>query len=407
MRTDRLLALMNRARRHRAPGANDALIAIAALLSGCVLLGVDAFYLYSATAGAVWLVPPLVLACGSLALRRARPLLGLVLAAVAVAADLLVGPSFLPVLVLADLLYNATLYGSARVVPWLVVGGCAVSGLATLVVLASMRSDRGALPAAACTFLLSAWPFAMGLTVRRHREQAERAEQARRRSAVECRESVLRERARVTGDIHDIVCNHLSAIALLSTAATATAPRDDEKHLTVLAAIRQSSLDGVAEARRLIATLRTGATAPEPGPGVLDLARSLVDRMANLGSPARLRTVGTPVELHGEIEAAACRIVQESLTNALKHAGGAAVETVLAYLPDRVVITVANDLSRTNPDLALGGSGVGLFSMAERAARVGGTCTARRDTAGWTVHAVLPLSPSGRVRPEPSLSGGS
>ncbi|WP_165963886.1 histidine kinase [Actinomadura sp. KC216] len=306
----------------------------------------------------MWLVPPLVLACGALALRRIRPLLGLGLVTIAVAADMLVGPSLLPVLVLTGLLYIATLHGSAR-------------------------AERA--------------------------EQAERAERARRGSAAECRESVLREKARVAGDIHDIVCSHLSAIALLSTAAMITAPRDDEKHRAALAGIRQSSLDGVAEARRLIASLRAGAPGPRPAPApeVLDLARSLVERMATLGSPARLRTVGTPVPLDGDVEAAACRIVQESLTNAFKHAAGATVETVLAYLPDRVVITVANDLTRANPDLALTSSGFGLFSMAERAARVGGTCTARRDGPGWLVHAVLPLTPAGRARPELSLSGGS
>lgn len=220
------------------------------------------------------------------------------------------------------------------------------------------------------------------------------------------RESVMRERARVAADIHDIVGNHLSAIALQATAVMATAPRDDQKHLTALAEIRGSSLDAVGEIRRMVAALRTGAQGSEPVPASLDLARSLMERMERLGSPARLRTVGTPVALKQEIETAACRIIQESLTNGLKYAYGSAVDTVIAYRPDRVVITVENDLSGANPDLALTGSGFGLLGMVERAARIGGTCTARRYGDRWRVHAVLPLRPARRDRSGRSLSGG-
>ncbi|GLZ06491.1 two-component sensor histidine kinase [Actinomadura sp. NBRC 104412] len=405
MRADRLSGVLIPDRwRHVTPMTRDVLVAVAALALGCLLLRAGVVHRRPGPVDAAWLVPPLILASGSLSLRRTRPLLGLGLATAAAAADMVAGPSLLPALILANLVYNATLYGTAQAVPWLTGGGHAASGLAALLVLLCTRSPRDTLLTAVCAYLVLVWPSTMGLTVRRHRE---RAEQARRRIKVACRRSVMRERARVTGDIHDIVCNHLSAIALQSTAAMATAPRDNEKHLTALVGIRRSSLEGVDEVRRMIAALRTGARGPESAPASLDLVRSRIERLESLGSPARLRTVGTPVPLEPDVETAACRIIQESLTNALKHAQGAAVETTVAYLPERLVITVENGLSAAPPDPALGGSGFGLVGMAERAARVGGTCTARRDGDRWRVHAVLPLTPAGRERSELSLSGGS
>jgi signal transduction histidine kinase len=390
--------------RHGATTIRDALIAVAALALGYVLWRVGAFFQSpGAAVDPAWLLPPMVLACGSLLLRRTRPLLGLGLAATAAAGDAAAGPSLLPVLVLSDLTYNATLYGSARAVPWLTGGGHAVSGLAALVVLVRTESVRHTLLAAIVTYLVLVWPSATGLIVRRHREHAERE---RRRAGVERRRSVMQERARVAGDLHDIVGNHLSAIALQSTAAMATAPRDNQQHLTALVEIRQSSLEGVDEIRRMVAALRADGRGPRPAPASLDLARTLMERAEHLGSPARLRTVGTPAGLYQEVETAACRIIRESLTNVLKYGRGAAVDALIAYLPNRVEIIVENDLSAADPDPALGGSGFGLVSMGERAARIGGTCTARRRGDRWRVHAVLPLDPAGRGHRELSSSGG-
>nr|BFE29974.1 histidine kinase [Actinomadura rugatobispora] len=378
------------------------MLAVAALALGYLLWRAEAFFLGPGPVDPAWLVPPLVLACGSLLLRRTRPLLGLVPAAIAAAGDMAAGPSLLPVLILSDLIYNATLYGSARAVPWLTGGGYAASGLAALAVLVRTESVRDALLTAIVTYPVLVWPSATALMVRRHRERAERAQ---RRAGAERRRSVMRERARVAGDLHDIVGNHLSAIALQSTAAMATAPRDNEKHLTALVEIRRSSLEGVDEIRRMVAALRTDGRGPEPASASLDLARSLMERMRRLGSPARLRTVGTPAELCQEVETAACRIIRESLTNVLRYACGAAVDIIIAYLPNRLEIIVENDLAAANPDLALGGSGFGLVSMGERAARVGGRCTARRRGDRWRVHAVLPLNEAGRGPSELSLSG--
>src|SRR5687767_3937439 len=110
MQSDRLSAIMNPMRWPRGvTTTQDALIAVVALALGYVLLWVDAFSHLFGMADPTALVPPLVLASGSLLLRRTRPLLGLGLAATAAAADAAVGPSLLPVLILIDLLYNATL----------------------------------------------------------------------------------------------------------------------------------------------------------------------------------------------------------------------------------------------------------------------------------------------------------
>ncbi|MBE1530414.1 sensor histidine kinase [Actinomadura algeriensis] len=353
-----------------------------------------------------WLAAPLVLVSGSLLLCRTRPLLALGLAAAAIAADAVVGPSLLPVPILAHLLHHATLRGPAGVVPWVTGGGYVACGLVALATLACTESVRLGVLTAMCASLLLVRPSVTGLMVRR---QVERAEQAQRRIGVERSKLVMQERARVAGDIHDIVGNYLSAIALQSTAAMATAPRDNEKHLTALAEIRRSSLEGAGEIRRMVAALRADERNPRSAPAALDLARVLMERMEKLGSPARLRTLGAPVALHEDIETVACRIIQESLTNVLKHACRSAVDVTVAYKPDQVVITVENDMCAVDADLAFNGSGFGLAGMAERAVRVGGTCTARRRGDRWRVHAVLPSYPVGRSRserssPEESLS---
>ncbi|QFG22451.1 sensor histidine kinase [Actinomadura sp. WMMB 499] len=335
---------------------------------------------------------------------RTRPLLALGLAAAAVTADVAAGPSLFPVPILAYLLHQATVRGPAGAASWLARGGYLACALVALPVLACTQSIRHGVLTAMCASLVLVWPSMTGLTVRKH---IERAEQAQRRIGVERSKSAMQERARVAGDIHDIVGNHLSAIALQSTAAMATAPRGDERHLTALAEIRRSSLEGAGEIRRMVAALRAEECGAPSVPASLDLARSLMERMEKLGAPARLQTLGTPVALHRDVETTVCRIIQESLTNVLKHACGAAVDVTIAYRPDQVVITVENDLRGAHRDLALTGSGFGLASMVERAERIGGTCTARRHGDRWRVHAVLPPYPAGRDHSERSSPGES
>lgn len=380
------------ARRLRGAMPPEIPAACGAFLIGCILLWVETFLGPVGKAGPQYLVPAVALAGAALALRRTRPLTGLGLAAAAVALDLAAGPSLLPVPVLIHLLYLASLHGPARAAPWLSRAGCAVSGLATLAVLVTTADVVSGLLTMVCTSLVLVWPAAMGLTVRAHWECAERA----LRIAKERFKSAARER--VAGDLHDIVGNRLSAIALQSNAAMATAPRDDETHLTALQELRNTSLEGVGEVRRMVATLRSdgSGTSPWPGPApaLLEIARTLLDRVERLGSPARLRTVGTPVALRGEVETAACRIIQESVTNALKHARGSDVEAVITYQRDRLVLTVQNGLPPAGAAAELPGSGFGLISMSNRAERIGGSCTARRLAGRWRVDAVLPLHPA-------------
>ncbi|WP_165950208.1 histidine kinase [Actinomadura sp. GC306] len=339
----------------------------------------------------------MLLASGALALRRSRPVLGLGLAAAAAVLDAVAGPSLLPLPILVYLLHQVAVHGPARAAPWMPRGGYALAVLAALAVLLDTGNFRHGLLTAMCTALVLVWPSTTGLSVRAHRE---RAEQARRGSTLERFKTLAQERARMAGDLHDIVGNRLSAIALQSTAALATAP-DDERHLTALAELRRTSLEGVGEVRSMVAALRTDEACPASVPASLDYARTLLDRVERLGSPVRLRTVGTPVALCQEVETAACRIIQESLTNVVKHAGGSVVETVLAYRENRLVITVQNELPAAPPAPERPGSGYGLVSMSDRAERIGGSCTARRYANRWRVDAVLPLRPAGTVRVVP------
>jgi signal transduction histidine kinase len=230
----------------------------------------------------------------------------------------------------------------------------------------------------------------------RSRLETEREELARR--------AVAEERARIARELHDVVAHHVSVMVIQAGAAEATLPPGAEAVAPSLEAIRQTGREALAEMRRMLGLLRAegaleaGAAAgdselaPQPG---LDDVDALVARMREAGLVVELEP-GTPRRLPPGVGLSAYRVVQEALTNTLRHAGaGARVRVCLDYEPDALVVEVADDgRGRRTPthERAPHDVGHGLVGMRERVALFGGTLEAGpRDGGGFRVRARFPI----------------
>ncbi|MEU7279521.1 histidine kinase [Streptomyces sp. NPDC045431] len=387
-------------RTHRA----DALIAAAGLACGLVLW---AFGLYSQgpnsglPAGAVVLVPLLVMTALAL-VRRTMPRTALVAGTVAVVGDQFTRGNLMTIVMFADIVYAAVVYGppaSARRIP--VTTGLITIGV-TLGFLAWYREPI-ALLIGVVTALISFFPAITGAVVRNHRQAADtarlRAEQTALLAERDRREAVIAERARMARELHDLVAGHLSAIAIHSTAALSL---DDPKtSREALGVIRENSVEGLAEMRRLIGLLRDRGDHDEPAPApTLDGLDALVRHARTNGTGSgltfRLFDGRAPdTVLPAPVELAAYRIVQESLTNALKHADPGEVTVVLRSADHALTVEVTSAYG-VRPGPRVPGSGAGLVGMRERIALVGGAFEAgpvvERDEKIWRVRAELPVT---------------
>ncbi|MER6422061.1 histidine kinase [Streptomyces sp. NPDC001137] len=375
------------------PHRDDVLIALGGLVGGLLLCAVG---LYSRTADdpiavvdarRAVLVPLVVTAACEL-LRRTRPRTALLVGTVAITADLVTRGNLATIVMFTDLVYAAVLYGrlaSARRITW-ISGLLTVIG--TVVPYVAWRVPQALLIGAGVALVTLA-PAATGWVVRDHRDTADaerlRAEQTALLAEMDRSQAVIAERARMARELHDMVANHLSAIAIHSTAALSI--DDPVTSREALLVIRENSVEGLAEMRRLIGILRDGDGEPSAVP-TLDGLAALVDGARANGLDIRLDTdhgtVPAPVEL------AAYRIVQESLTNALKHACPGKVTVALTQRDGVLDVQVTSPYGHRDGPRAPG-SGAGLVGMRERTALLGGTFEAGPDGDSWTVHATLPL----------------
>ncbi|MEU7060063.1 histidine kinase [Streptomyces sp. NPDC046197] len=384
------------------PHRDDVRIAVGGLLGGLLLwaLGIsprrpgDPVVLWPAH----WAVlVPLVVTAGCELLRRTRPKAALLLGTAAVSADTMTVGSLVTVVLFTDLMYAAVLYGtdaSARRLPW-VTGLLTVIG--AVVPVAVWRDPRGLLIGAGVGVVALA-PAATGWVVRNHRDAAEaarlRAEQTALLAEMDRTQAVTAERARMARELHDLVANHLSAIAIHATAALSLGdPKTSQESLTV---IRHNSVEGLAEMRRLIGILRDGAADRAPA------ATPTLDGLGTLADGARANGLDVTLdtdhrEVPAPVELAAYRIVQESLTNALKHARPGRVSVSLTERDGVLDVRVTSPYGHRGGPRAPG-SGAGLVGMRERAALLGGTFDAGPEGALWTVRATLPLA-EGTGRP--------
>jgi signal transduction histidine kinase len=248
---------------------------------------------------------------------------------------------------------------------------------------------------------LAAVPILLGVVVRVRRSGARQLEEQERRHSGE--RALLEERQRIARELHDVVAHHMSVIAIQAEAAPYKAADPPPELVESFGEIRASALAGLAELRRVLGVLRTDGRDTAPQPGLADLD-ALLDSARSGGVSVTVTRSGNPLTLPEGVDLSAYRIVQEALSNAMRHAPGSHVWLHLAYCPDSLVLEIRNDArapaGSTPPVLVASGArtvggGHGLVGMRERATMLGGSLEAGpREDGGFQVTATLPLSSS-------------
>ncbi|MEU7073406.1 sensor histidine kinase [Streptomyces narbonensis] len=224
--------------------------------------------------------------------------------------------------------------------------------------------------------------------VRVRREQW--AQQRAERAAAE-RRRADEERLRIARELHDVLAHSISVINVQAGVGLALLDADPEQARTALTTIKAASKEALGEVRQVLDTLRTPGDAPRaPAPGLGRLPE-LVEQAAAAGLTVTVTASGPPATaLPPGADLAAFRIVQEALTNVVRHSGSRTARVEIAHGPARLDLRVDDDGPATGTEA--GGSGNGLAGMRERAAALGGTIDAGvRPDGGFRVHAVLPL----------------
>jgi signal transduction histidine kinase len=236
--------------------------------------------------------------------------------------------------------------------------------------------------------LLVAW--LIGTTVRGYRERGVRRERER-----EARRRVVaaEERARIARELHDVVAHSVSVMVVQAEAARTQVDRDPAATKEALASISATGREAMSELRHILGVLdqhgEEADSAPQPDLAQVD---SLVGRLRDAGLPVVLRVEGAAHDLPPGLAVTAYRIVQEALTNALKHTGSARTEVVIRYGEHELTLEVTDDGGPART-AAADGAGRGLLGMRERVAAYGGELEAGpRPGRGYAVRARLPLA---------------
>jgi len=266
-----------------------------------------------------------------------------------------------------------------------------VLALVTVGSLASMKSPTTAV----IGLLTGAAALLLGTLARRRdvrlRELAYRAGQLERDRAAQATHAVLTERARIARDMHDILAHAVSLMVVQAEAGPVVVRSAPERAEKAFDAIATAGRDAMAQLRHTLGLLKqehdTGIRTPQPTVAAIP---ALVDQVRTTGLRASYSVSGAPGKLTPEGELAAYRIVQEALTNTVKHAHADAVTVALDW-SDRLFITV-RDNGRGRGLVTDAGTGHGLIGIQERAASCGGTAEARGEARGFTVTATLPVT---------------
>jgi signal transduction histidine kinase len=237
------------------------------------------------------------------------------------------------------------------------------------------------------------WWEANSAALRKHVDDLSATEQARAASAV------ADERARIARELHDVVAHSISVMVVQAGSARLRLRTDPSASELALQSVEQTGRQALAEMRRMLGVLRTDdqglSLNPQPTLRGLD---HLLDQMRGAGLTIQACMEGVPVPLPPGLDLSAYRIVQEALTNALKHAGHTSTTVRVAYQPDRLLLDITNQPGTAQQPGGINGNhkvngGHGIIGMRERAALFGGTMKAEpQPGGGYRVHAALPLS---------------
>jgi signal transduction histidine kinase len=245
--------------------------------------------------------------------------------------------------------------------------------------------------------LAAAWFLGDSLRTRRAylRAVEERAEQLEREREANVRQAAAEEQARIAREVHDVVAHNLSVIVVQATAADAVFERDPEEARRAVRAIGTTGRQALHELRRVLGVIRTAEPAPDalsPQPGLHRL-ETLLAQVGAAGLEVELRIEGAPLEVPPAVGLSAYRIVQEALTNSMRHGHARHATVSLRYADNALVIEVVDDGTGTGE--GANGAAHGLVGMRERAAIFGGQVDAGpRDRGGFRVSATLPVVPA-------------
>ena len=295
-------------------------------------------------------------------------------------------------------LYTAAAHATRRLAQ--LAGVVAAIGIAVALVLDGPRSDVQDLLS---LYVVFATAWLLGDSTRNRRDRAreleERAAALERTRAAEAERAVVEERNRIARELHDVVAHSVSTMVVQAEAGPVVLARDPARAVQAFDAISATGKQALAEMRRLLGVLRADRDerrAPQPG---ADRIPELVERVRAAGLDVTLEVRGTLRQLPPAVDLSAYRLLQEALTNALRHAAPARVTATLEYGHDALRLEVLDDGSGTGGrqlDTPASG-GHGLVAMRERVGLVGGCVQAGpRAEGGWAVHAVLPLEPPDR-----------
>ncbi|WP_234320265.1 sensor histidine kinase [Streptomyces sp. SBT349] len=318
--------------------------------------------------------------------------------------------ALLGLLALAEAVLRAE--GSAELAVALPLGLCATVPLAftrghpAVVAAALGAATASTVPldtgpsAAGLIATLTAWTLLARRAVREFRAEAAERNASRRAFESTLLELTARgERARIARELHDVVAHHISMISVQAETARLTTPGMPAQGAERLLAIGDTARTALTEMRRLLGVLREDAGAGDgpsrrPQPGLGQLLDLIDENRATGGGHVRLIVHGPVAALDPGVELTAYRVVQEALTNARRHAVGAAVDVEVGYAPDRLRLRIRDN--GPGPASGAGSGGHGLLGMRERLAAVGGELTAGpAPVGGFLVEATVPVGAAG------------
>jgi signal transduction histidine kinase len=267
-----------------------------------------------------------------------------------------------------------------------------VLGSAAIIVYNDPTHDTGQIVLMPVLFAI-AWLAGFAL-----RERAEQAEAAETRAATAERErdaaariAVAEERVRIARELHDVVAHAVSVMVLQVGAVRHNLSGADRESLEALEGVEQTGRSALAEMRRLLGAMRARDDEPQLGPEPgLDHLETLLEKVRHAGLTVQLHLEGEPVPIPRAIDLSAYRIVQEGLTNVLKHAGAARADVTLRYAPEELQIDIHDDGVGA---LSGGDPGFGLVGIRERVTLYGGEMSAGSDNGGgFRLRTRLPLT---------------
>jgi signal transduction histidine kinase len=243
--------------------------------------------------------------------------------------------------------------------------------------------------------VLSATALVLATAIRGRSEAQRRLERQEQLTEAERnRRALLQERTRIARELHDVVAHHMSVIAIQAEAAPYRVADPPEELTRSFATIRENAVQALTELRRVLGVLRAEepdpdhANAPQPA---LDRLTELVANVRAAGATVETSVVGAPRALPHGMQLSAFRILQEAMSNALRHAPGATIRVEVSYVPTGVRLHVINDPPAEQPAHPVN-TGHGVLGMRERAAMLGGRLTAGPTSAGgYEVTAFLPV----------------